>query len=80
MQTVSARAALRYATEDSMVALYGVVFGGWLLVTVAGFAFNSDTLGMMFVAGVLAFLAGGLAVATGLVAIAYKVVVDSRTA
>ncbi|KTG08060.1 hypothetical protein [Haloferax profundi] len=80
MSDLSAREALRYATEDSMLTLFAVVLGGWLSLTFAGFAFSSYTFGMLFVLAVLVFLVGGLALFSGLVAITYKVLVDSRTA
>ncbi|WP_411968431.1 hypothetical protein [Haloferax sp. YSSS75] len=77
MDDVSARDALRYATEDSMVTLYAVVFGGWVLLTVAGVGLGTGGLGFVF--GALAFVAGSLAVLAGVVAIAYKLLTDSRT-
>ncbi|ELZ82131.1 TMEM43 family protein [Haloferax larsenii] len=79
MAEVSARDALRYATEDEMVKLYAVVFGGWLLLFVAEFAFNRLTVGMMSFVGVVAFLAGALAMFAGLVGIAYKLLRETRT-
>lgn len=77
MNDVSAREALRYATEDSMVTLYAVVFGGWVLLTLAGIGLSTG--GGAFVFGALALVAGALAVLAGVVAIAYKLLADSRT-
>ncbi|ELZ85936.1 hypothetical protein C453_08973 [Haloferax elongans ATCC BAA-1513] len=79
MAEVSARDALRYATEDEMVKLYVVVSGGWLLLFVAEFAFNRLTVGVMSFVGVVAFLAGVLATFAGLVGIAYKLLRETRT-
>ncbi|KAB1196456.1 MULTISPECIES: hypothetical protein [Haloferax] len=76
MSDLSAREALRYATEDSMLALYGVVFSGWVLLTVAGVGLTAG--GIAFVFGLLSVLAGVLALLAGGVAIVYKILADSR--
>ncbi|WP_416839511.1 hypothetical protein [Haloferax sp. DFSO52] len=77
MSDLSAREALRYATEDSMLALYAVVFGGWILLTVVGFGLTRG--GVLLVVRLLAVVFGVFAILTGVVAIAYKLLADSRT-
>ena len=76
MTDVSAREALRYATEDSMVTLYAVVFGGWVLLTIAGIGVGAGGIGFVF--GVLAVVAGALALLAGGIAIVYKLLADTQ--
>ncbi|CQR50188.1 MULTISPECIES: hypothetical protein [Haloferax] len=80
MSRVSARDALRYATEDDALVLFAVIVGGWVLLTIGTFALAGYGFGMMFVLGILASLAGALAVFASVVGLAYKLLVDSRRA
>ncbi|MCO8268703.1 hypothetical protein ACOZ4B_18110 [Haloferax prahovense] len=80
MSRVSARDALRYATEDDAVVLFAVIVGGWVLLTVGSFALAGYGFGLMFALGIVAALAGALAVFAGVVGLAYKLLVDSRRA
>ncbi|AKU09052.1 hypothetical protein ABY42_06440 [Haloferax gibbonsii] len=80
MSRVSARDALRYATEDDAIALFAVILGGWVFLTVGSFALAGYGFGLMFALGILASLAGALAMFAGVVGLAYKLLVDSRRA
>ncbi|ELZ98683.1 hypothetical protein [Haloferax sulfurifontis] len=80
MSRVSARDALRYATEDDVLVLFAVIAGGWVFLTVGSFALAGHGFGLMFALGILASLAGALAVFAGVVGLAYKLLVDSRRA
>ena len=79
MSDVSARQALRYATEDSMVGLFLLVFGGWTLVTLSQLVLTSSS-GTVQMLGFVGYPVGAFAAFVGVVAIAYKIVVDSRSA
>ncbi|RDZ38172.1 hypothetical protein DVK03_06600 [Haloferax sp. Atlit-109R] len=80
MSRVSARDALRYATEDDAIALFAVIVGGWVLLTIGTFALAGYGFGLMFALGIVASLAGAFAVFAGVVGLAYKLLVDSRRA
>ncbi|WP_199514391.1 MULTISPECIES: hypothetical protein [unclassified Haloferax] len=80
MSRVSARDALRYATEDDAIALFAVIAGGWVLLAVGSFALAGYGFGLMFALGIVASLAGALAMFAGVVGLAYKLLVDSRRA
>ncbi|ELZ91249.1 hypothetical protein C440_13084 [Haloferax mucosum ATCC BAA-1512] len=80
MTSVSARDALRYATQDAVVGLFLVIFGGWLSVTLGGVLFGGHLLSMVSFIGLLVSVAGAFAMFVGLVALAYKLLVDSRAA
>ncbi|USZ68452.1 hypothetical protein NGM10_01625 [Halorussus salilacus] len=78
MSDISAREALRYATDDEMLKLYGVLVGGWSAMAVGEFvARTSVQAGVRFLA-LAGVVAGALAVLAGVVAIAYKVLAEGR--
>ncbi|WP_435156055.1 hypothetical protein [Haladaptatus sp. DFWS20] len=75
--TVSARDALRYATDDEMLKLYGVVIGSWIVALFAQFVFQTSYQPIVtFGAGVL-FLGSAVAFIGGIVATAHKVLAES---
>ena len=76
MPEISAREALRYATDDEMLKLYGVLVGGWALTIPGQFAATGS--GVIALVGIIVLLAGITASVSALVAIAYKVLVESR--
>ncbi|AHZ21545.1 hypothetical protein E6P09_09950 [Haloferax mediterranei ATCC 33500] len=80
MSGLSARDALRYATEDSVVGLFLVIFGGWVVFALGGVAFGGHLLGLVSFIGLIVSAAGAFAMFAGIVATAYKVLVDSRSA
>lgn len=78
MQKISAQKALRHATDDELLWLYGVVLGGWTLTALGQFTFGTSRQVFGSLIGLVALLAGILLILTGVVAIARKVLVESR--
>ncbi|MFC7203800.1 hypothetical protein ACFQJC_09750 [Haloferax namakaokahaiae] len=76
MSELSAGRALAYATEDELMKLYAVVVGGW--VVTLGSQVLLTTGGMGLALGIVGLLAGILGSLVGIVALAYKVIHDSR--
>ncbi|WP_433630884.1 hypothetical protein [Halomicrococcus sp. NG-SE-24] len=77
MSSVSAREALRYATDDEMLKLYAVLVGGWVLLLVGQFAFRTAVNPAVAFVGFVVALAAVVAVVSGGVAVAYKVLSGS---
>lgn len=77
MSEITARDALEYATRDELLKLYGVVVGAWVLMFVGSFLMGPLGALPSFV-GLLTVVAGLFAFLAGVVAIAYKVLTESR--
>lgn len=80
MSDISAREALRYATGDDMLKLYGVLVVGWMLTFLGESVARSAANSGVTVLALIGALVGIVAVLSGIVAIAYKVLADGRTA
>jgi len=78
MSRVSASKALAYATGGEMLKLYGILVGGWLLTFVGQFILQTTFNAARSLVGVIVALAGAVAVLVSVVAIAYKLLADSR--
>lgn len=77
MPTVSARDALRYATDGELLKLYGVLVGGWTLVVVGESTARTAPRRIATLVALVALLAGVLAFLSAVVAIAHKVIAES---
>ena len=77
MPTVSARDALRYATDSEMLKLYGVLVGGWMLVVVGEPTARTVPGRLATFVAIVALLVGFVAFLSAVVAIAHKVIAES---
>lgn len=80
MTEISAREALRYATDGELLKLYGILVGGWALTLLSQFVVQT-TFGPF--ASLVGFVLLAVGIATSviaLVAVAYKVLAESRPA
>jgi hypothetical protein len=79
MSRVSASRALAYATGEEMLKLYGVLVGAWVLTVVGQIFWPSPRSSIVSLIGFLVVLAGVFTFLVGVVAIAHKLLVESRT-
>ena len=78
MSRVSASKALAYATDGEMLKLYAVLAGSWLLTLVGQFFAQPPVRSVGTLIGWLVVLAGIVGFLVGVVAVAHKVLVESR--
>lgn len=78
MSRVSASKALAYATDGEMLKLYGVLVGAWALTLLGQFFWPSPRNSVASLVGFLIVLAGAFGFLVGVVAIAYKLLAESR--
>ena len=77
MPPVSARDALRYATDSEMLKLYAVLVGGWVLVVVGESTARTAPGRLTTFVAIAALLVGVVALLSAIVAIAHKLIAES---
>ena len=77
MPTISARDALRYATDSELLKLYAMFVGGWVLVTVGESTARRAPGRLTTLVAIIALLVGVVALLSAVVAIAHKLIVES---